>query len=132
VVAAFFLPVLMRAYLLEGILAGPALAALFQTNTFSIGQALRLVGLLLLGPPRLWTCSASLSVCACIWSQACLDGDHRRRPPLAGGNLHLESEPRRPCSVCLVWESAEGPLFWDAGTEILALKIGLIGQAISH
>lgn len=134
VMAAFFLPVLMRAYLLEGISAGPALAALFQMGTFSIGQGLRLVGLLLLGPPL----ALGLALLLLLFLFAHVSG-HRRvwAATIAGvllllAGAFIRNRNSAGLVLYLVWESAESPLFWVAGVGILALEIGLIGQAISH
>ncbi|WP_229725717.1 hypothetical protein [Calditerricola satsumensis] len=130
VAAAFFLPVLVRAYLLEGLLAGPALAALFQTGSPTMGQGLRLVGLLLLGPPLV----LGLALLLLLFLFAHVSGrKHVWAGAIAGTLLLLVGMLfRHHAGLALYrfWEATGSPRFWIAGLGAAVLETWLVGQAV--
>lgn len=130
VATAFFLPVLVRAYLLEGMVAGPALAALFQTSSPTMGQGLRLVGLLLLGPPLV----LGLALLLLLFLFAHVSGRrHVWAGAIAGTLLLLVGMLfRHHAGLALYrfWEATGSALFWIAGLGAVVLETWLVGQAV--
>lgn len=131
VVAAFFLPVLVRAYLLEGMLAGPALAAFFQTGSPTMGQGLRLGGLLLLGPPLV----LGLALLLLLFLFAHNSGRrHVWAGAIAGTLLLLVGMLFRhhagPALYRFCWEATGSARFWIASLGIVVLETWLVGRAV--
>lgn len=130
VVTALFVPVLARAYILEVLLIGPALAALSRFRNLLSTEWLQVMGTLVLFPPL------ELGVAQLLLMFLFARGAGGRRvwaAAVSGSILLLAAvlvRHRAGFTTSRLWAATASPFFWAGCLGLLILAIWLNGKAV--